>query len=117
MFRGLSFWDVTWPAHPRELGRWRAPDDERGCHEVDLVQRPDGRVLTGCALIFAELPGVGASVREVRLIDVTDPRARRQAGAWSLGRDLGLDPTQGWAASRWRSPTASASSTVAARSM
>jgi hypothetical protein len=95
VFRGLSFWDVTRPTRPRQLGRWRAPDDERGCHEVDLVQRPDGQVLAGCALIFAELPGVGASVREVRLIDVTDPRAPRQAGAWSLGRDLGLDPTQG----------------------
>ena len=95
VFRGLQFFDVTDPAHPRELGRWRAPDDERGCHEVDLVQRADGRVLAGCALIFAELPGVGANVREVRLIEVTNPRTPVQVGAWTLGRDLGVDPTQG----------------------
>ncbi len=98
VFRGLSFWDVTHPARPRELGRWAPPGDQRGCHEVDLVQRPDGRVLAGCALIFAELPsgpGGPAPVPEVRLIDVTNPRAPVQAGDWTLGRDLGLDPTQG----------------------
>jgi hypothetical protein len=97
VFRGLSFWDVTKPARPRELGRWAPPGLQVGCHEVDLVQRPDGRVLAGCALVFAELPEPGgpAPTAEVRLVDVTNPRAPVQAGDWTLGRDLGVNPAQG----------------------
>jgi hypothetical protein len=92
VFRGLQFFDVTHPRRPRELGRWAAPMPTIGCHEVDLVMRRNGRVLAGCANPFAEQ--INGS-DEVILVDATDPLRPRKVGGWTLGRDLGLDPTQG----------------------
>jgi len=89
IFRGLQFFDVTNPRHPAELGRWMAPEFSIGCHEVDLVQRPDGRVLAGCANIFAEQIN---GTDEVVLVDATDPTAPATAGGWAIGADLGVDP-------------------------
>jgi hypothetical protein len=81
---GLKFFDVTDPAHPRPTGEWFLPPHTVGCHEIDLQQRPDGRVLAGCALNLndhvAGLPGV-------RLVDATDPRSPVQVGEWTLGID------------------------------
>jgi hypothetical protein len=92
VLRGLQFFDVTHPRRPRELGRWTAPLPTGGCHEVDLVMRRDGRVLAGCAIPFAEQ--INGS-DEVVLVDASNPRRPRKVGGWALGRDLGLDPTQG----------------------
>jgi hypothetical protein len=92
VLRGLQFFDVTHPRRPRELGRWAAPRPTGGCHEVDLVMRRDGRVLAGCAIPFAEQ--INGS-DEVVLVDASNPRRPRKVGGWALGRDLGLDPTQG----------------------
>ncbi|MFC5175145.1 LVIVD repeat-containing protein [Nocardioides taihuensis] len=89
VFRGLQFFDVTDPRHPAELGRWTAPEFSVGCHEVDLVQRPDGMVLAGCSNLFAEqINGTG----EVVLVDATDPNEPGTAGDWAIGADLGVDP-------------------------
>lgn len=88
-FRGLQFWDVTDPAAPRELGRWRSPVG--GCHEIDLVQRADGRVLAGCAEPFAE-QATGAD--EVVLVDATRPSSPRKVSGFALGRDAGIDPAR-----------------------
>ena len=87
VFRGLQFFDVTDPYHPRELGRWESPKPTEGCHEVDLSVRHDGRVLAGCATIFAEddLPGTDA----VTFVDASNPRVPVRAGGFSLRRDLG----------------------------
>ncbi|MGH8895258.1 MAG: LVIVD repeat-containing protein [Actinomycetes bacterium] len=89
IFRGLQFHDVTRPGHPVELGRWSAPKGSVGCHEVDLVQRPDGQVLAGCANIFAEQIN---GTDEVVLVDATDPTDPVTAGGWAVGADLGVDP-------------------------
>ena len=89
VFRGLQFFDVTDPRHPEELGRWTAPEFSVGCHEVDLVQRADGRVLAGCANVFAEQIN---GTDEIVLVDATDPTAPTTAGGWALGADLGVDP-------------------------
>lgn len=88
-FRGLAFFDVTDPRHPVELGRWAAPRFSVGCHEVDLVQRRDGRVLAGCANIFAEQINQSD---EIVLVDATDPESPTTAGGWAVGADLGVDP-------------------------
>ncbi len=89
VFRGLAFFDVTHPRRPTELGRWTAPALSVGCHEVDLVQRPDGQVLAGCANVFAEQ--INGS-DEVVLVDATDPTSPTTAGGWAVGADLGVDP-------------------------
>ncbi len=89
VFRGLQFFDVTDPKHPAELGRWTAPEFSVGCHEVDLVQRPDGLVLAGCANLFAEQ--INGS-DEVVLVDATDATTPVTAGGWAVGADLGVDP-------------------------
>lgn len=89
VFRGLEFFDVTHPRQPVQLGRWEAPPLSVGCHEVDLVQRDDGRILAACANIFAEQIN-GAD--EIVLVDATDPRAPKTAGGWALHADLGIDP-------------------------
>jgi hypothetical protein len=88
-FRGLAFFDVTYPEAPTALGRWDAPEGSVGCHEVDLVQRPDGMVLAGCSNIFAEQIN---GTDEVVLVDATNPTAPVTAGGWALGADLGIDP-------------------------
>lgn len=88
-FRGLEFWDVTAPARPRLLSRWRSPAD--GCHEIDLtVSR--SRVLAACAVPFAEQ--VDGS-DEVAVVDATDPARPVQASGFALGRDTGIDPASG----------------------
>jgi hypothetical protein len=88
VFRGLQFFDVTDPASPVELGRWEALHPTVGCHEVDLVARPDGRVLAGCAIPFAEHYDAG---EPVVLVDATDPAAPVKAGTYydSLQRGFG----------------------------
>ena len=90
VFRGLQLFDVTNPYRPRALGQWRAPGRVGGCHEIDLVQTRDGRVLAGCAVPFAE--GINAT-DEVNLVDVSNPRRPRKVAGWALQRDLGIDPT------------------------
>lgn len=90
---GLLFFDVTRPAQPRLLSEWTLPAGSVGCHEVDLVQRRDGRVLAGCARQVSdqvdsaqnELPG------GVQLVDATDPRRPVAIAAW----DLPLKPAEG----------------------
>lgn len=89
VFRGLAFFDVSRPRHPVEVGRWTAPEFSVGCHEVDLIQRSDGRVLAGCANVFAEqINGTG----EIVLVDATDPAHPATVGEWAIGADLGIDP-------------------------
>lgn len=89
VFRGLQFFDVTRPERPVELGRWEAPDNSAGCHEIDLVQRRGGRVLAACANAFSEqINGTGEAV----LVDATNPRHPTTVSDWAIGADLGVDP-------------------------
>src|SRR5262249_10500873 len=46
---GFRLFDVTHPAQPTLLADWQLPAGAVGCHEVDLVQRADGKVLVACA--------------------------------------------------------------------
>ena len=89
VFRGLQFFDVTNPSRPREISRFSVAEDTVGCHEVDLVVRDDGRVLAGCANVFAE-QNTGSD--EVVLVDVSDPFRPHKVGGFAVGKDLGVDP-------------------------
>jgi hypothetical protein len=84
---GLRLFDVTDPADPHLLSEWDLPAGSIGCHEIDLVQRRDGRVLVGCARnLFdqvdfdtgEELPG------GVKIVDATDPTAPVEITSWQL---------------------------------
>lgn len=91
VFRGLQFFDVTDPASPRKIARFRVADGTRGCHEVDLAVRSDGRVLAACANSFAEQI-TGSD--EVVLVDVTNPYRPQKVAGFALGKDLGVNPAR-----------------------
>jgi hypothetical protein len=91
---GLRLFDVTDPTSPQLLSEWFLPPGSIGCHEIDLVQRADGRVLVGCARNLvdqvdfntgAELPG------GVKIVDATDPANPVEIASWQLE----LDPFSG----------------------
>src|SRR5262245_10916099 len=84
---GVRLFDVTHPAQPQLLSEWFLPEGSIGCHEVDLVQRADGRVLVGCARNLRdqvdfdtgnELPG------GVKIVDATDPTRPTEIASWQL---------------------------------
>jgi hypothetical protein len=82
---GIKFFDVTDPADPQLLGEYLFRPGGVGCHEIDLVQRPDGRVLAGCARnLVDQFHGHNG----VFIFDVTDPTDPIVTTRWSLGVDL-----------------------------
>jgi hypothetical protein len=94
---GLRLFDVTRPARPALLGHWDLPRGTVGCHEIDAVQRADGRVLAACARNLADHQRTGGAVA-VHLVDATDPAAPSTLVDWSLnldpGRGVGCAPHQ-----------------------
>jgi hypothetical protein len=84
--QGLQLWNVTDPTLPTKLGTWLSAVTTGGCHEIDLVQRADGRVLAGCSLPFAR----GAGQDEVVIVDATDPKHPVQAGSWVSTENGGI---------------------------
>ncbi len=85
---GLMLYDVTDPYEPSLLSVWFLKGFSAGCHEIDLVQRPDGMVLAGCAQnLNDQIYGQTA----LDLVDVTDPRSPALVGTYSLP----LDPLSG----------------------
>ncbi len=93
----FAFFDVTKPRHPRLLSMMRTPN---GVHELDLVVRPDDRVLALGSVPFADFGwkyfDANAS-GEVHIVDITRPRNPRRVARWSIIDDtdlasLGGDP-------------------------
>ena len=103
--RGVAYYDITDPAAPKFLGRYEADVSEAppeappcgppsatakcavGQHSVHLVQRADGRVLSVSSEPLASHPVVTSPNGDLRIVDVTDPRAPVLVGAWPpLGR-------------------------------
>src|SRR6266496_1647541 len=81
---GLRFFDVTHPAQPRLLAHWDLPQGTIGCHEIDAVQRPDGKLLAVCARNLVDHLNTNGAVA-IHLVDATDPaspqgRSRRRGG-------------------------------------
>lgn len=87
---GVRLFNVTRPAHPTLLGQWDLPQGTIGCHEIDAVQRADGKVLVACArnLVDHERSN-GANA--LHLIDATNPASPLTATDWSLN----VSPDQG----------------------
>ncbi|MCC6176873.1 MAG: hypothetical protein IT305_16310 [Chloroflexi bacterium] len=92
---GLSLWDVTDPRQPAELGFVDTGAGPAGIHEVRLFRRGTQTIAV------VTVPGSEAldpaRQGDVRIVDVTDPRAPTQLADWGIRRTLGLDPrpTQG----------------------
>ncbi len=87
---GLRFFDVTHPAQPRLLAHWDLPQGTIGCHEIDAVQRPDGKLLAVCARNLVDHLNTNGAVA-IHIVDATDPSSPQAITNWSLG----LDPNGG----------------------
>ncbi|HWP29266.1 MAG TPA: PA domain-containing protein [Chloroflexota bacterium] len=92
--RGLELWDVTDPRAPQALAFFDVGPGTGGVHELDLVQRVDGRVLALLAVPFSEA-GHPERLGDLRIVEVTDPRAPRQLAAWGARAALGLGQEDG----------------------
>jgi hypothetical protein len=87
--RGVELWDVTQPQSPVRLGFSSVGPGTGGVHELDLVQRTDGRVLALLAVPFSET-GQADHLGDFRIVDVTDPRAPLPLADWGASAVLGL---------------------------
>src|SRR5262249_48378242 len=71
--RGIRLFDVRNPAQPQLVSEWLLPAGAAGCHEVDLVQRADGRALVACARNLADQNDPATRAQRtpaVQLVDV-----------------------------------------------
>jgi hypothetical protein len=96
---GLDLWDVTDPREPERLSFFQAAPAgvERqvwGVHELELVQRVDGRVLALLAVPFSESDHP-ERLGDLRIVEVTDPRVPRALAAWGAQAALGLGSRDG----------------------
>jgi hypothetical protein len=79
---GLLFFDVTDPRSPVLVGHWDLPQGTIGCHEVDAVQRPDGRTLAVCARNLVDHLASGGATA-VHIVDVSNPASPQLAADWT----------------------------------
>ncbi len=79
---GLFVFDVTHPQRPALLGRWNLPQGTIGCHEVDAVQRSDGKVLAVCARNLNDHIASGGSTA-IHIVDVTNPARPQLTADWT----------------------------------
>ncbi|MDQ3870306.1 MAG: hypothetical protein M3301_01655 [Chloroflexota bacterium] len=102
--RGLMLWDVTDPAHPRQIGFFDTGCCTRGVHEFEVEHRAD----LGRTFAYASVPTSGypddqtpSGVRDARgrgdfrLIDITDPTHPFEVSNWGVIHDLGAPPAAG----------------------
>jgi hypothetical protein len=92
--RGVDLWDVTDPREPKRLGFLDVGPGTGGVHELDLVQRVDGRVLALLAVPFSETSHPQQR-GDFRIVDVTDPRAPVEVAAWGARAALGAEVGDG----------------------
>jgi hypothetical protein len=86
--RGVDLWDVTDPRAPQPLGFLSVGPGTGGVHELDLVQRSDGRVLALLAVPFSEMSQAD-HLGDFRIVEVTDPRNPTPLADW--GAQAALD--------------------------
>jgi hypothetical protein len=79
---GLRAFDVTRPRHPRLVGQWNLPQGTIGCHEVDAVQRADGKVLAVCARNLIDHRNSGGST-SIHIVDFTHPADPQLTANWT----------------------------------
>ncbi len=80
--RGLEIFDVTDPRNPKSLASYDTGSESRGVHELDMVARPDGRVLV-----------LLATITRFRLIEATNPSRPTQLSDWNLSERLNETPS------------------------
>ena len=90
---GLSLWDVTSPREPVELGFFDLGVGLSGVHEFTMF-RHEGRTIGLLAVPFSESMN-GDALGDLRIVDLSDPRAPRQLAHWGAGAALGLDARNG----------------------
>ena len=100
-FRGFGLYDVTDPAQPRKLALYSTPRS-RGSHEIWLGTQP-GKAYVYTAVIQSELttspdynPATNSAATpgtpDFQIVDVSNPTAPVQVGAWGAWRELGIYP-------------------------
>jgi hypothetical protein len=90
---GLSLWDVTDPRKPAELGFFEIGGGPVGVHEFSMFRRGP-RVIALLAVPFSELVDPEQQ-GDLRIVDISDPRAPVLISHWGLNRALGVAPRQG----------------------
>ncbi|MCP9484869.1 MAG: hypothetical protein MSC30_03325 [Gaiellaceae bacterium MAG52_C11] len=92
-FQGFALYDVTRPARPLELARFRT--DPRGSHELWL-QPVGSRVYVYTAIVASEFrsspDGTTPGEPDFRIVDVSDPRKPVEVGGWGAWKELGVAP-------------------------
>ena len=90
---GLSLWDVTDPRTPIELSLFDTGTGPSGVHEFSIFRRGE-QTLALLAVPFSEsLDPAGQG--DVRIVDITDPRAPVQLADWGIVRQPGAGRLQG----------------------
>lgn len=90
---GLSLWDVTDPRAPVELGFFGTGRGPIGVHELDVFRR-ESRTIGLLAVPFSETLDP-QNQGDLRIVDLSDPRAPVQLGHWGLGRGIGQGARDG----------------------
>jgi hypothetical protein len=88
---GVDLFDITDPSDPYRISFFRTPPG--GVHELDVVQRPGGRVLALLAVPFVEFANTffGANDGgEFRIVDITDPSHPWEVSNWGIIADSSL---------------------------
>jgi hypothetical protein len=102
-FQGFGLYDVTHPAHPKQLSLFRT--EPRGSHEIWLQAKgrhayvytaiPSSELLSAPdydpATHQAQTPGEP----DFRIYDVTDPAHPVKVGEWGAWKRLGINPNSG----------------------
>lgn len=83
---GLALWDVTDPSNPTELSVFPVGRGLRGVHEFALAQSGD----RWYALLAVPNSEINAGAGDLRIVDVTDPRAPIAVTDWGARKDAGL---------------------------
>lgn len=90
---GLSLWDVTDPRAPVELALFETGEGPSGVHEFSLFRRGE-QTLALLAVPFSEsLDAAGQG--DVRILDISDPRAPVQLADWGIVRQFGATGLDG----------------------
>lgn len=89
---GIVLFNVTDPKEPKRIGY--LPIDPFGAHEIDVVQRPDGKTLVLIAANYSELiaildgdPSLGG---DFQIADISDPKNPQIVSDWGVIRDSDL---------------------------
>lgn len=88
---GLDLIDVTDPSDPSRIAFFPTPSG--GVHELDVVERPDGRVLALLAVPSVEFDNTyfgGDGGGEFRIVNITDPGHPKELSSWGIIADSSL---------------------------